>query len=249
MALPKVQLSIVVPTWNPDSEKEAIVSACLDSLLRNTDVSCETIIVDNGSTYAVDTLRKHADIYVRNTENLGYAKAVNQGYKLAKGEYVAIVNDDIIVGPFWASRLISSSKDGAVSMPALLAEEQHKNSTDMEKTIQEVQDSRFWQFDYKDIQPFPPNDGFGALYLAPRSTWEEVAYPLETLLDEGYEYMMFEDRDLWRRCNALNIPVQRNHCVWVYHGGNKSWVKLDIDHQKVYERNEERFKNALAGKL
>lgn len=244
-----LKLSIVIPTWNPDKEKEDIVCACLSSLKRWTDVSHETIIVDNGSTYAVDKLREAADIYIRNTENLGYSKAVNQGYKLSRGEYVAICNDDIIVGPEWASRLISGSTGGEVSMPALIREEMKVEGESMDEVIRKVQERKGWRTAYKDIQPFQPNDGFGALYLAKRKTWERVAYPIDTLLDEGYEYMMFEDRDLWRRCNKAGIPVQRNHRVWVHHGGNKTWVKLPINHEEVYRRNERRFKDTLLKNL
>jgi GT2 family glycosyltransferase len=60
------------------------------------------IIIDNASPVGGGQLREWADTYVRNKENLGYAKAVNQGLKLSPtAELIAICNNDIRVSPDW----------------------------------------------------------------------------------------------------------------------------------------------------
>ena len=46
-------------------------------------------------------LREKADIYVRNKENLGYAKAVNEGLKLARTKFIAVANNDVRVSSNW----------------------------------------------------------------------------------------------------------------------------------------------------
>ena len=59
------------------------------------------IVVDNASPIGGGYLRSVADVYIRNKENLGYAKAVNQGLKLAKSEFIAIANNDVKVSTNW----------------------------------------------------------------------------------------------------------------------------------------------------
>lgn len=61
------------------------------------------ILVDNGSDLAdvktaMDELERH-DTVIRNEENLGFAKAVNQGIRASSAEYVCIQNNDTIVYP------------------------------------------------------------------------------------------------------------------------------------------------------
>ncbi len=72
---------------------------CLRSLLQHADVSYELIIVDNDSTDATDKLLDKIDNakIIRNTENLGFVKAVNQAAAAAGGEYVLLLNNDALI--------------------------------------------------------------------------------------------------------------------------------------------------------
>lgn len=90
---------IVMPVWIQDDETLQLTLAAIDSIETGAP-DCRLIIVDNGSTHGAGALRERADLYIRNKENLGYAKAVNQGLKLA-GSVVAVANNDIRVSPNW----------------------------------------------------------------------------------------------------------------------------------------------------
>lgn len=59
------------------------------------------IIIDNASPIGGGYLRSVADTYIRNKENLGYSKAVNQGLKLSPGDLKAIANNDVRVSDNW----------------------------------------------------------------------------------------------------------------------------------------------------
>ena len=59
------------------------------------------ILIDNASPMGGGYLRSKATTYVRNTQNIGYAGAVNQGIKLARTRYVAIVSTDVLPSPNW----------------------------------------------------------------------------------------------------------------------------------------------------
>lgn len=89
----------IVPVWITDEETLQLTVAAIESV-RAGAPDCEIIIIDNGSTHGQGLLRELADLYIRNKENLGYAKAVNMGLKLA-GDVAVVFNNDIIVSSNW----------------------------------------------------------------------------------------------------------------------------------------------------
>jgi len=90
-------ISVIIPVHNAPKE----LKACIASLEATARGIYELILVDNASSPA--TRRYIASIKsakkIRNSSNLGFAKAVNQGIKKASGRYVAIVNSDIVFFP------------------------------------------------------------------------------------------------------------------------------------------------------
>jgi len=72
---------------------------CLQSLLEFADVSYELIIIDNNSSDETSALldRINNATMIRNTDNLGFVKAVNQAAKVATGEYILLLNNDALI--------------------------------------------------------------------------------------------------------------------------------------------------------
>ncbi len=68
---------------------------CIDSLYRTGYADFEVVVVDNGME-AVPEL-PHPVRLVRNLENVGFARACNQGIAIASGEYVVLINPDTVV--------------------------------------------------------------------------------------------------------------------------------------------------------
>jgi len=89
-------ISVIIPCWIVNEEILQLTKNTIESL-----GEVNLIIVDNGSLVGGGYLRSIANIYIRNKENLGYAKAVNEGLKLVKTEYIAIVNNDTRISPNW----------------------------------------------------------------------------------------------------------------------------------------------------
>ena len=86
-------LSVVIPSWNT----RELLRSCLRSLETTLPSSSEVIVVDNGSTDAsAKMVAQHFPTVrlVRNTRNLGFAVACNQGVSLARGSYVLFLNSD-----------------------------------------------------------------------------------------------------------------------------------------------------------
>ncbi len=84
-----------------------LLRACLGSLARQTGVTFETIVVDNGSTDgSVDLAeREFAARVIRNRENRGFCAANNQGIAAARGEFIALLNNDTEAEPGWLAAL------------------------------------------------------------------------------------------------------------------------------------------------
>jgi len=88
--------SILIVNWNTRQR----VLECLASL--PIDVgrrSCEVIVVDNGSVDgSAEALSANPHItLIRNQRNLGYAAAVNQAYRRSSGEFVLLLNSDVVL--------------------------------------------------------------------------------------------------------------------------------------------------------
>ena len=98
--------SIIIPAWN----KVELTQQCLVALGPATeDVSFELIVVDNHSTDSTPQFLSSLGGDVRiitNDENLGFAKACNQGAAIATGEYLVFLNNDTIPLTGWLSAMV-----------------------------------------------------------------------------------------------------------------------------------------------
>src|SRR5579885_598241 len=97
-------ISVVILNWNG----LAHVGACLSSLRAQTFRDFETILVDNGSRDgSVDFVRENFSEVrvVALEENRGFAGGVNAGLAQARGEFVALLNNDTEADAEWLAAL------------------------------------------------------------------------------------------------------------------------------------------------
>ena len=92
-----IELSVVIINWNT----KAALESCLKSIYKNVPFcDYEIILIDNASQdgSAEMVKNKFPQVIVRkNTSNYGFAKACNQGIALSKGQYVLLMNADILI--------------------------------------------------------------------------------------------------------------------------------------------------------
>ena len=94
----RVVLSVIVVSWNT----KRLLSQCLESIEAKFpgNLEYEVIVVDNGSEDGSPEMveRSFPNVrLVRNVENLGFGPANNQGGRIAKGDYLLLLNSDCIV--------------------------------------------------------------------------------------------------------------------------------------------------------
>src|SRR3990167_6484228 len=89
-----MELSVIIINWNT----KKLLEDCLRSIFKFTkDIKFEVIVVDNGSKDGSQAIVKKKFPQVKlipNKDNLGFAKANNQGIKLATGKYILLLNSD-----------------------------------------------------------------------------------------------------------------------------------------------------------
>jgi glycosyltransferase involved in cell wall biosynthesis len=104
--------SIIVPCFN----QQEFTRLCIQALFRHTRAAWELIVVDNGSTD--DTAADLAGVQhaapvpvtvIRNSRNLGFPAAINQGLQVAEGDYFVLLNNDAVVTEGWLDQLLALS--------------------------------------------------------------------------------------------------------------------------------------------
>ena len=100
------EVSVIVVSWNG----KAFLEDCLRALEAQDDVSAETIVVDNGSAdgtaeFVRDTFPRISLVVLE--QNRGFAGGNNAGARVARGRYLAFLNNDTIVQPGWLKALVA----------------------------------------------------------------------------------------------------------------------------------------------
>lgn len=103
----KDYISIIIVNWNG----RKWLKDCLDSLKKQTYKKFEIILVDNASTDdSVSFIKKHYPKVniVQNKTNRGFAGGNNDGLKVAKGEYILLLNNDTWSPPNFLKNFIKA---------------------------------------------------------------------------------------------------------------------------------------------
>lgn len=92
------RVSVIMPVYNA----EVFIAQAIDSILEQTFKSFEFIIINDGSTDAsLKIIRSYNDPRIRvvSRKNKGLVATLNEGIKLARGEYIARMDADDISYP------------------------------------------------------------------------------------------------------------------------------------------------------
>jgi len=104
--------SIIMTHFAADEVRSGMFRTSITSLIKNTKYPYELIVIDNGGSSAdsqfLSALSDKGEIstYVRNSHNMHFAYARNQGLELAQGNYISIVDNDLEYGSGWLTKCI-----------------------------------------------------------------------------------------------------------------------------------------------
>lgn len=93
-----MKVSVIIPVYNT----EKYLRKCIDSVLNQTMLDYEIIIVNDGSTdnsvkIVQEYIKKNNNIHLINQKNKGQAAARNAGIKEASGEYLYFLDSDDMI--------------------------------------------------------------------------------------------------------------------------------------------------------
>jgi len=240
-AFPKV--TIIVVTY----ANRELCAGCLSALERNTPwPALEILVVDNGSRdgsaemLALVAAKDPRVRVVTNAENLGFARATNQGLRLATGEFVVLLNDDTAVGPGWLSRLIAHLEAEPRLGLVCPATNEIGNDAKIPVTYSTFQGMESFALErgVRFAGQRRPVETMALFCAAARASTLTGA----GLLDERYEVGMFEDDDLSltlrRAGHELGIALD----AFVHHVGCASFARLtDAKYLEIWEENRRRY--------
>lgn len=113
-------ISVIIVNWNG----AAYLHTCLAALDAQTYAPIEIIMIDNASTdhscevieafrslcanrFAAEPSRSHPDLrFIRNTRNEGFCRGNNQGIHASGGEFVLLLNADVVLDSQFIERLV-----------------------------------------------------------------------------------------------------------------------------------------------
>ena len=207
--------------------------ACLKSILENTaEGKYEVIVVDNGSK------PKYRGAAVRNEENLGFPRAVNQGIKASKGGLICLLNNDVIVTPGWVERLARHLRRGydlvgpctnSVSGPQQVLVDVYNGTEELGRVAED-----FYMRNKGQAIPYHRLVGF--CLLIKRKVFNGIG-----LFDEAYSPGNFEDDDFCLRAIEAGFRPGIARDIFVHHFGGVTHRLLGLDYAALVEKNRKIF--------
>lgn len=115
-------VTVVLPVYNV----EQYVAKCLDSILRQSYVNFEVVIVDDASTdRSFSICQQYAETnpdcirVIRHEENRGPSATRNTALAEAKGDYIAFVDSDDIIHPEYLETLVEMAEEHDADLAAV----------------------------------------------------------------------------------------------------------------------------------
>jgi GT2 family glycosyltransferase len=181
---------------------------CINSIPQRADQ--EIIVVDNGSTVRHDW---ECDTYIRLNKNFGISHGWNLGLKAARGKYLVIIGDDIIVRDGWLEcmREAMDMPDAGMANPR----------------VEGLPGGMGIQENYR----WPS----GACFMLTRNTIDKVGY----FDEDRYFPAQFEDTDYWVRLMGKGLKIYTNFSKTIRHKEGQTDKAPDISVH--FEANKKRF--------
>jgi GT2 family glycosyltransferase/predicted Zn-dependent protease len=242
-------VSIIIVTYN----NLFFTRETIKSVIKYSDIPYEIIVIDNASTDgSQDYLRNNTNLKViLNDTNIGFAAACNQGISIAKGNYILLLNNDVIVTNFWLSRMLAyMSMDPAIGIVAPVTNYISGPQLDTyflslkvtEEDIKNNGDSIIQQYsEYL----FNKNRQNGLFY--PRVTGFCMLIRSNLIkkiggFDERFYIGNYEDDDFCLRTRIAGFKIVIASDVFIYHFGSKSFQLMEKEkYIELLQENKKKF--------
>jgi N-acetylglucosaminyl-diphospho-decaprenol L-rhamnosyltransferase len=235
-------IGIIIVTYNSAAE----IGACLEAALAS---GAETIVVDNASrdgTFA-EVARRGVRL-IANSENRGFAGAVNQGFGALNSPYVLLLNPDAVIQTSLEPLRQACDLPGAAGAGGKLLDASGRPQvgfmvrglpTPATLALEALLLNRIWPgnpvnrryrcLDWDSSTCSKVEQPAGAFFMVRRAVWQELGG-----LDESFFPLWFEDVDFCRRIRDRGFSLYYIPEAVAKHTGGHSVPNLPLEMRLIY---------------
>lgn len=242
------KVSLITLCYN---QLESATKPMIESLYKftNTDLF-ELIIVNNASSdgtkeYLENLKKEKANITViNNDQNFGFSKGMNQGLKIANGDFIFLLNNDLLFSPNWLEKFIEllekNEKIGLISCKTNYAGEDFQVIEGAEELTQENYLEKINISQANNIKYIDTSRVVFFCVGMTRKTFETVGY-----FDENFGLAWFEDDDYTIRTLLAGLKIAIAQDIFIYHNHSKSTSNIakTKEGKELFEKNRKYFEN------
>jgi len=205
----------------------------IESLKKNT-IDFDLIVIDNGSTDGTKEYLESINCkLISNETNIGYTKAVNQGFELTTND-VVLLNNDIVLTPDWLIKLKKHLKDG-VGLVAPTTNYAHGIQRDDNALYNSIDNLYQYCKLIEDRRPMEYPRLIFMCILISRELINKIGY-----LDEQFNPGNSEDDDYCIRSLKAGFKNILARDVFIHHYGSRSFGKLNT-YGDLLQKNMQKF--------
>lgn len=224
-----MRCDIIIPVWN----QHKLTKDCVNSIVKHTHYPYRLKIIDNGSSsstasYLEEIKRKLNAQLIRNEENRGFIRAVNQGLEVSDAPFVCIVNNDTAVTDGWLTEMVNianSRADIGLVNPSSNNLGQQRGTYTVDEYAAQL---KSFKGQYIEL-----GSCVGFCMLIKKEVLGKIGY-----FDETFRHGNFDDTDYSRRAEKAGYLSVRAKGAYVYHHMRASFSKVD-DYDESFKRNQE----------
>lgn len=195
------KISVVILQYNINQEIVDITKDCITSLrLALENHNHEIIVVDNNSPIKDEEIKKSADIYIQRNKNNSVAQSFNEGVAKATGNIICHSDNDILVAPDWADKLIETFK-------------KDKDCSVVGFALAKDKEELFFAEGEDRINAMPA----GCLFAMKRKVFNEL-----NGFDENFKICYYDDGDFLLRILKTGFKIRMCYNNKVYHHSSKT---------------------------
>ena len=236
--------SIVILTHN----QVEYTKLCLESIESFLNVDHEIIFVDNASTdgtieYLSGIVEKNKNYsLINNSENRGYAAGNNMGINATEGEFVLIMNNDILVTQGAVESLIRVLKNHEQTVLVGPKTNFVKGSQlDLEAEYGSIEEMlNYAERNSKKNKGKTAQTEFlvGFMFLGRTKLLKEAGG-----FDESSGIGNYEDNDLCRKLSENGYELRIAEDSFVHHFGHVSFNASSVDYNELIEKNKKIYED------
>lgn len=234
-----MKTSIIILTYNKLEHSRD----CIESIRKYTRPGTyEIIVIDNNSTDGtVDWLKQQDDIRtIFNSENKGFPAGCNQGIRMAGGDDILLLNNDVIVTHNWLDNMsacLHSADDIGAVGPVTNFANYYQTIRCKYHSLEELHEfARRFNVSNQDLWE-PRIKLIGFCMLIRKSITDQIG-----LLDERFSPGHFEDDDYSARIRREGYRLMLCRDTFIHHFGSASFkddpqkhVELGVRNAKIFE--------------